>query len=226
MIKLSASLIKDFLVCPGKAYYRVYQPEQAEQTNAMTVGTIVHEIIETCWMDRDKAINKIDEKINEYNIYTGADKIYKCINNFFEMFSGVLTEEDIIEQYFKIPYKDDVFLTGRIDRIHNTVIFDWKTSSSEPDDITKDIQFILYDLAYKKLYGKPPGAVVYVSLMKKKLHHYEPNPIIVSEFENHIIPHVIESIREKKFTRTGLFGYKSCLFCSFSNACHTDLGLE
>ena len=45
-VRLSASLIRDYIVCPKRAYYRLYEPEQAIADAPTNIGIIVHALLE------------------------------------------------------------------------------------------------------------------------------------------------------------------------------------
>lgn len=228
-LRLSASMIKDFLSCDRKAYYRLNQPEEQEQTYQMAVGSIVHNVLEEAWNDYDKAIELAESKIKQYNLKRGSSIVFKSIVSFFDHFTYLVNEDDTIEEYFKIPYADDITLVGKFDRItKDGIMIDWKTGSIAPTDIGNDVQFILYEYAYTKLRGEPPKRIFYVSLPTRKVVPYERNEILIKEFFNVTLPYVAEglkySMKNNYFVRTGMFGYKICDNCAFSDVCYKELG--
>lgn len=234
-IRLSASMIKDFLSCERKAYYRMNKPEEQEQTYQMAVGSIVHDTLEKYWNNYDKAIEVAENKIKEYNLKRGTSNVFRSLVNFFEHFTYLVKEDDTIEQYFKIPYEMnhwgefDFSLVGKFDRVtKDGIIIDWKTGSLVPTDISGDIQFILYEYAYTKLYGEKPRRMFYVSLPTQKIIQYTPNEALIKEFITVTLPYVADSlaynIKNNNFIRTGLFGYKICNNCPFVNVCYKEIG--
>jgi len=229
-IRLSASMIKDFLSCNRKAYYRINQPEEQEQTYQMTVGTIVHESLENHWNDYDKAIKLAENHIMSYNLKRGSSIIYRSLVSFFEHFTYLVDETDTVEQFFRIPYGNDLTIVGKFDRVtKDGIIIDWKTGSVVPTDISGDIQFILYEYAYTKLYGEKPKKMYYVSLPTRKIVTYEPNEALIKEFFNVTLPYVADglefNLKRNLFVRTGLFGYKICDNCPFTDVCYKEIGI-
>ncbi len=226
MIKLSASLIKDYLSCPKKAYYRINFPEQAVQTEEMVAGIIVHEILEQYWMNRVLALKSIDEKIKKYNLSNDylKNNIKICINNFFNSFHYLTSNTDEIEKYFKIPYSKDVTLVGKMDRItKDSVVIDWKTSPKNMGNfISNDLQFIIYYKAYTILYSKEPRNVFYISLLKNKIVEFVPDNNYIEELWNIIIPDLAIKIKNKEFNHTGLFN-DSCRNCQYQTICFKEL---
>ena len=106
-----------------------------------------------------------------------------------------------------------------MDRIHNNVIFDWKTGEVPPEDINRDPQFILYYIAYKKLFSREPSGVVYADLYSKKSYLFKPDKDVLAEFQEEIIPGIIKAISSNNFPRYGFYGYRVCTKCSFKGVC-------
>jgi CRISPR/Cas system-associated exonuclease Cas4 (RecB family) len=232
-VHLSASLVKDFLSCPKKAYYRINRTGQSEQTTEMAVGSLVHEVLEKNWLERKAALGTAATLVDTYGLPGEIIKANKMINSFFDMFpQGFFSEDDSIESYFKVPYRKDVLLTGKIDRIHNGIVYDWKTGSSPPDDINRDPQFIIYYMAYKRLYKTEPKTLCYVSLSNKRIYYFTPIKEVIEEFEDLVIPSIVSSIRDNRFPRNGMFDYRICqreypkYRCPFQNVCWPELGIK
>lgn len=231
MIKISESMIKDFILCPKRADFRINYAGESIPTSKEAAGSIVHAVLEKSWHNSKEALDEVEIQIKKYNIKIETKPIYKCIANFFSTFRDMVGEGDTIETYFKIPYTSNldsnVQLVGRIDRITTTgIILDWKTGDSEPEDIERDVQCMFYYLAYKKLYGKEPIGVYLAYLAKKKLIMYKPNLVFIHELEYDIIPAVIKGIKSRSFPRYGLFQYRACSNCNFNTICFEELGLS
>jgi len=229
-LRLSASMIKDFLSCSKKAQYRLYSPEQQEPTYQMAIGTIVHEALELHWDNFDAAMKFAEDKVRTTNLKRGSGIVFRCLLNYFENFTYLVKDTDKVEQFFRFPYNKNVTLVGKFDRItEDGIMIDWKTGYNAPTDISNDVQFMLYDYAYTKLYGEKPKHIYYVSLQGKKIIPYEENPRLVEEFFTSVLPYVIDtlsfSIKNNYYVRTGLFGYKVCDNCSFSDMCFKELGV-
>jgi len=224
-IRLSASLIRDYIVCPKRAYYRLYEPEQAISDASTNVGIIVHKLIEEYWANSNTMASHVSELLEKNNLKEKRDEVIECIVN-FERFRRYLYPNDIIEKFFSLPY-DNTLIVGKMDRItEDGIIFDWKTGKYPPYSLTRDPQFILYYLAYKKMFGKKPRAIYYASLAKGTLTMFKPDEKIVWDFEQILLPTVLRQLRGKVFPRYGLYNYKTCNNCSYYNHCFTELGTD
>lgn len=226
MLRISESLIKLYLSCPKKAFYYQNLPGEIIITNKAAIGIAVHKVLETSWRNSKEALAELEIQLQKNNIRTGKETAYKSIANFFKMFHELVGEDDVIEKYFKIPIGDGVFITGRLDRISHDIVIDWKTGDLEPEDIKRDVQCLMYYLAYRKLYKKEPAGVYLVFLAKNKILSFLPEQPYIDEFENHIIPFVVNGIKQGQFPRTGLFGYRICRNCPYQNICFQDLGVD
>jgi CRISPR/Cas system-associated exonuclease Cas4 (RecB family) len=227
LIRISESLIKDFLLCPKRADFRINYSGESIQTSKEATGSIVHAVLERSWRNSKEALEEIEIQIRKYNLKSDSKLIYKCIANYFSTFRNMVGEGDTVETFFNIPFSKGVQLVGRIDRITtNGIVIDWKTGESEPEDIERDIQCMFYYLAYKKLYGREPSGVYLAFLAKKKLIMYKPNPLLLNKLEYEIIPTVIRGIKNQEFPHNGLFQYHACKNCNFINSCWGNLGLE
>jgi len=201
-------------------------PEESIATQPMALGTAVHSTLEKSWRSSKEALAELEVQLDKNNVKIGREKAYKSIANFFKSFQELVSEDDVIEKYFRIPVGNDIFLTGKLDRVSNGIVIDWKTGVTEPEDIERDTQCMFYYTAYRKLYNKEPAGVYLVFLAKNKIVSYVPNLAFLNEFENHTIPFVINGIRNNWYPRNGLFSYRACQNCSFNNICYQELGQE
>jgi hypothetical protein len=224
MINISASTLKDYMDCPKKVDFRLNYSGSGAQTTPQLMGTIVHYVIEKYWQNDRVALAEMRKQFTKYPELDNKErtKIELCIQNFFQLYGNILTVDDQIERFFKIPWGKDVQLVGKLDRIHNHVIYDWKTGAA-PEDINRDPQFILYYLAYRKLFNRDPAAVSYVSLPTMKTYLFKPVPEYIDELLG-IIPLVASQIKQKHFPKYGLFSYRTCINCAFQKPCwgHSD----
>jgi len=225
---ISQSAIKDFISCNKRYYYRVNFAEEAVSTIEMTIGTIIHKILEDSWNDKAKAIDLAYKLSLSYSLNkTDINTILLLVNNYFENFKSLVTEDDIIEYNFTVPYKDNIYITGKFDRINqkgNHLVIDWKTGNSFFGGTSTDIQSIIYYNSYKQLSSDIP-TLMYAFLKDNKLVRYTPDQTYIDVVYNEIIPDMIEAIRLNSFPHQGLFN-NSCKRCSFKNICFKELGKE
>jgi RecB family exonuclease len=226
MIRLSASLIKDYLSCYRKGFYRLYHPEEAIQTHEMARGSLVHKVIEDHWNDRDAGYKALPDLYKQFNIKRDYDFIDQCLNNYYKLWSTMLKEDDLTEKFFNFNINDEIEIVGRLDRVTDGKVLDWKTSWEKPESISNDAQFILYEWAYQKMFNKDPEGLYYVHLKSGHMVKYERNESAVDILKHTIIPAIVKNIKNKNFDPTGLFGYKICDRCVFVNDCWTQLSIE
>lgn len=228
MIRLSASLINDFLTCSQRAYYRINHPEQSVETSEMAVGSVVHKAIEKHWNNKEAATELLLDQCLRRGLY--FEKAQKLLENFFINFQQFLREDDVVEKLFELSWNKDAVFVGKMDRVNVEagIVFDWKTSSKPPKSITANPQFILYNYAFKRLYGAAPSLVAYASLSTGKLIKYESDSRVIDEFFGGVVPRIIDAIKGNHFSKDGLFGYEcwknpaysnSCYYCSFQDFC-------
>lgn len=217
---ISASMIKDILSCSMKGYYRMFKPEVTEQTVPLQIGSIVHSIIETKWMNYNQAILEAGNKCIglDDEIY---QKVCGYLTVFFENFTYLLSYDDIVEKNFSIDIGSGINLVGKIDRLNpdTGILLDWKTTNRVPSHIDNDIQFIIYNYAYRKIYKKQPALVALAALKSGKLIKFNHNEFYEDTLFNDIIPYVIDIMKNKKFAREGMFHHELARMSSESNLC-------
>jgi CRISPR/Cas system-associated exonuclease Cas4 (RecB family) len=225
VIQISASSLKDILVCPKRVYYRINHGGESVSSEEMQTGTIVHKVIETYWDNKTAGLKLLEDEIIKYKVEDAKllRRARKCTDNFYKGYSSSLGAKDEVEKYFKVQYTKNIVFVGKIDRIHNNVVYDWKTSELPPEDINRDAQFIMYYLAYKKMYDREPTALVYASLFSNKRYIFKPEERYINEFEKKVIPFVVATIKDNTFPRNGLFNFMACKRCSFKELCYQDL---
>jgi hypothetical protein len=140
------------------------------------------------------------------------------MENYFYNFFPLMSANFKAEQRFKIPLERDVFVVGKLDRIADGKVFDWKTARKPLTNIDNNIQFILYNWAFKKLYGAEPSGVYYAALTNGSLVKYNGNPIVEDFLFGEVVPQLVEAIRSKNYIHNGIFR-KSCFRCSYSDTC-------
>lgn len=222
MIYLSQSSIYDFLICSQRYKFRIFDAESAEKTlgdTAQNIGSAVHNIVELYWQHRDNIAVKTIEKTYKITEASSLKSIDICLNNFYTTISPLLSGRDLIEFPFKVRFNKDAFIVGRMDRVTDDgILFDWKTSYNVPDSIDKNLQFILYYWAYKKMFKKEPKDIFLVSLSKNKLLKFNLNKQYYDELIENIIPAIIKEIQAGLFYKEGI--YKgACEHCAFNKIC-------
>jgi hypothetical protein len=218
-IYLSASSIKDFISCSKKVEYRYKKPFPEVVSKAMLLGKIAHYIFEAGWKDRDLANSILVEQADKHKLLK-ADRttLSFYIDMFFLNFQPALRDDDLIEHQFKIPLHDDVYLVGKIDRISNGNVYDWKTGSRVSKSLSNDIQCIVYDFAYRSLFNKTASGVCLGILAKGQLVPFVRDELYYREVFSNIIPRMIKTIKADNFERTGMFNH-SCYWCQYKEGC-------
>lgn len=219
-IHISYSLLAEYLSCQRKPLYRIQFPELFIPNKEMVIGSAVHSALEKHSDDYrsavNYAINYLD--LNSLNDRDNAGFAIKCLDNFFENFSQHLKVTDAIEYKFKIALADGIFLVGKIDRISDKKLFDWKTTRNPPSRLFNDLQFIIYNWAYRRTFGEPPIANYYGALSTGNLvQHVGTEDAEIYVF-NEIIPQVIHNIKDNIFPHTGFFT-KACYRCPYKDTC-------
>jgi CRISPR/Cas system-associated exonuclease Cas4 (RecB family) len=221
---LSASSIKDYLLCTKKFYYRTSKQFEFTENPSMQLGTVVHSIIEKYW---DLSLEDLlSELVNEcMDRKLGSDMLEKgtkSLTNFYHKRDlWGLSIDDKIEYSFKLPMSADVFLVGKIDRItKDGILLDWKTESSPPENIDLVPQFIVYDYAYKRLFDR--NATIYsVGIYTDTQVMYKRNTVAYNEMIQSVIPNMADNIRANRFSREGMFSGK-CFRCPYKEVCLGD----
>lgn len=223
MIYLSASSIRDFLKCSKMYYYRTQHPEESVDTEGAIIGKVVHGAVERYWDDEAGAFRYAADKIKEQDVSAKASsKILHCVDSFFGLSGELgLTADDKIEYYFKEKMPEDYMLVGKMDRIipdRNTVI-DWKTGKTR-NYLNNDVQFIIYYVMYKKLFGKFP-VVLQIDLNSGIVTPFQPTKLYIDTLFNSVIPMILERIRRQQLYKEGYFN-GACYGCSFIPICNAD----
>ena len=133
--------------------YRITKPFPVEVSKEMLIGTAMHKILESGWEDNNTAYKLVDEMVAKYG-FTKSDKVNMSfmVDMFFLNFSNLVSSTDMIEHNFKLKLYEDVFLVGKMDRISNGNVIDWK-SGKVAKNVDNDVQCMIYDFAYTKLFG-------------------------------------------------------------------------
>jgi CRISPR/Cas system-associated exonuclease Cas4 (RecB family) len=220
-IYLSASSLKDFIACNRKLYYRFNKGDiEVQETKDMIVGNIVHYAIEKFWdLYPGASFYMIGEcKKLLPNDTESVDYALACYRIYVENFKKFLSYDDDIEYKFKVPFEKDVFIVGKMDRISQGRVFDWKTDRRPLTNVSNEVQFILYNWAFKKQFGANPSGVYYASLMNGSLIRYSSDPVNEDALFTEVIPQALQAIKNKEYPRNGIFR-RSCCKCPYVGVC-------
>lgn len=218
-IYLSASSIADFIKCPQKVLYRVKKTVQEEKSKDMTIGIIAHYAIEKGWTHREKAYAIVAQEVKKEGLKkSDQTNLEFMMDIFFLNFQERLAPTDLIEHRFKIPLYDDVYIVGKMDRVSGGNLYDWKTSSKLPSKLGNDVQCIVYDWAYTKLFDKKPNSICVAGLSTGELVPYKADQFYTNELFNRVIPRMIKTVRHDEYERLGLFNH-SCFRCPWKTGC-------
>lgn len=213
-MRLSQSSISTYLQCPKK-YQLHREVEESQITVDMKIGTDIHKLIEDYTTDEnfEKEAAKIRLTMDNFTS-AKKEKFDTCCKNFLQMGKKYITNNDKIEYPFEVKLNGDVYV-GRFDRIVGDTIIDWKTSKVS-QIIDDSIQCIVYESAYKKIFGKTPK-VVMVSLLTGTAVEFIHTKIADIFFEE-VVPHVVRGMKNKDYPRLGLYN-NACYLCTYKEEC-------
>lgn len=216
---VSASAIASYIECDTKVFYRITKKIDQVQSREMIMGEIAHKVIEREWKNLDEALQLAVQLCGIRELDSmGVNSVLHFVRTFFDSFQGYVTPEDKIEYRFKTKLWDDVYLVGVFDRIANGNVFDWKTNANPPKRLENNVQFILYDLAYNKIFGTSPSGLYLASLKKGSLVKYKENTLYSKELIERIVPDYVETVRKGNYLKNGLFN-GSCFRCPYKTDC-------
>lgn len=220
-IRLSASTISDYISCPRKVYYRRYYPELAEKSDALILGSLVHDTLEKFSHDFLSAMDYIASQNVSPKI---KEEAIKMVSNYFSVFKEFVTDNDKIEDFVRFSSGDFEFV-AKIDRHNDKRIIDWKTSKkSKGNGIDTDIQSIVYAEAFKSIYGDEPEQILFINLRNKDISNAKIRTDFRDYFWNELVPYVYSGIKNEIYPATGWFQYYApCRFCSYREVCRADV---
>jgi CRISPR/Cas system-associated exonuclease Cas4 (RecB family) len=235
-INLSASSIKDFLVCSKRYYYRINSIGNSVPNDGMAVGSTVHYAIETCWnknysVAMRSALSYMQKNNISFTDNFYSNKISVSLKNFFANYKFLLTKNDETEKKFKIDFSNNVCFVGRIDRIikssdGNNMLVDWKTSQRDPFTIDIDPQFLLYKYAYEILYGRKPARVLYINVYTNRMLSLTNDADNYKKLFSVTVPEIISRIKSNNYALEGLKKRNACKYCQFREQCMADRGVK
>lgn len=222
-LHLSATSIKDFLVCNQRYYYRINYPEESSTNEDMEVGTGIHKLVEVHALD-ENFMKLAEEASKRFTAKKYADKYFQCAYNFYHdpFIHQIISKDDLVEKSFKIKIAEDVYIVGKMDRVtEDGVVIDWKTSKNTPKSIDDDIQFLVYYWAYHKLFSKRPAIVMHYNLYNGEYVTLKITDKYNTLFDE-VIPGIIRQIKSGNYYKSGIYT-GGCYMCNFKQFC---LGVE
>lgn len=215
MESYSYSALSLFSHCPYDWKIQYIDKFRQEPTPALIYGRAVHDAQE--YYNRLNAVGVAPKKEDVGNIIEKHIDAYKGIDekereNLKSYGRGALDNivdngEYVVEQSektFKVPLYN-FYLKGRIDGItQGWKIYELKTSSRkyDLDVISENHQRIIYEIAFRILFGRPSNGIVYKVIYKRKKPTTDFIETTVTEEE-------IETA--KKWVLTQVLGIRKCL---------------
>jgi CRISPR/Cas system-associated exonuclease Cas4 (RecB family) len=221
-IYISASLIKDYISCPRKAFYRLYRQEEFISTEEIFIGNIIHKCLERYWNSKEDAYKFIVDNSTESTLPICTN----LLDNYFTHIRKIVFPEDQVEASFKIPLASSVSLVGKMDRVGKIGVIDWKTGSRNPKTIDNDTQFMVYYIAYKHKFGEYPKKVLYVSLKEPRIIEFTPRKYLLDTLVKCVIPKLIYDIKKNNLPPLGLLNRNTCSYCNYKETCLKDFNYE
>lgn len=224
-IYLSASSIADFIQCSQKVLYRRTKPFPELKSKDMILGSILHSALEKGWNNRERAYSIIrSEAKAEGLLKSDVVNLEFKVDLFFLNFAHLVGPDDLIEYNFKLALYDDVFIVGKMDRISGGNVLDWK-SGKVSSRLGGDVQCIIYDYAFRNIFGKTPNSICLASLSTGDLVPYVEDKLCVREVFDNAIPNMIRTIKNNTYWRMGLFNH-ACFRCPFKVGCLGSGGVD
>ena len=91
MIYISASTIKDMLICSYKRHHALYNKDKIEKTPQIIVGEIVHDSIKKYPKDPENGANYIRKTAKWYNLTDNYETYSQmCLTGYFKKFYPLL----------------------------------------------------------------------------------------------------------------------------------------
>ncbi|MDO9027709.1 MAG: ATP-dependent DNA helicase [Candidatus Roizmanbacteria bacterium] len=237
--KFSFSQLNSFKTCPLQYKYQYILKIPTIPTAAESFGITIHQTLQKFYSEFLK-----NKKMNEKDLLIIYKKTWipigyaslahqnrmkkegeKMLVNFYKKFHSSNLKIIALEKLFKIKIANDVYLTGKIDRIdslnkNEIEIIDYKTGKKPSEhELTKSLQLTIYALAAndKNLFNKKLGDInltfYYLQMPEKiSLKRNEENLIKTKEE----IINMVAEIRKNEFPANP---GKHCDFCSFKIIC-------
>lgn len=227
---LSASKLKTFVGCNKRYQYQYIERFPQDKHPAAALGTAVHATIDKVYKQRQDPVSlfikEFTKELYDANLnldpfvlarYT-ADGIamvgdYNYLDN-----NPTATE---VEFRLKFPNDSQAICTihGFIDQIYDWGFVDLKTNKQKPkqEDLNSDLQFILYQWAYKQITGNPAMFSVWHHLRtQERLNAYVLNK---EAFAEKTIEDILTAKQSGEYPKNRAY---HCRWCPFKEPCFAE----
>lgn len=232
MTHLSATFIKDYIVCPQRAKYRLDKVTQ-KPSCYMIRGTAIHETLDNkdiitaedaklfCFVKFSELVN---EQEVEFPYRVTFANMAKQNNTMLDYYYNCVNKEEPPVKESEVFFRVDINGTevvGKMDQIRGKNIYDWKTRTKPVDYkmLAADYQFTLYGMAYKELYGEYPENIYYGALWEGKLYKMERTRKDYKYLED-VASKIVFGLENEIFPRN--YGEENCKWCAYKHKCFND----
>jgi hypothetical protein len=230
---LSASKLKTYKLCSQRYKYQYVDKLPSPKHPAAALGSAVHATIDKVFKQRQDPVSlfiqEFNHELHNYNIsldhlsYGYAKSLSDGIAMVGDYpFSSYTPKETEVEFWEGFPNdSSSIKIHGYIDQLYDWGIVDLKTNARKPkqEDLDNDLQFILYQWAFKKLTGSYPRKVLWYHLRTQE--ELAADVIGKEHIAEQAIDQIVYSLQEDLFSP--VVGYQ-CKFCPFVDRCITDNG--
>ncbi|MFA9288834.1 MAG: ATP-dependent helicase [Weeksellaceae bacterium] len=235
----SYTQLETYKRCPLQYKYQYVLQIPTQANSAASFGSTIHIVLQKFYeefmQDKTLGLERMLELLKThwipvgYTSTTQQDRMKKegerMLTEYFNQFHTSEVEVERLECLFKIRVEDELFLTGKMDRVDKKAdgvieIIDYKTGSMPKEkDLQKNIQLSLYAIAAgdKGTFGKPLSQIkltfYYLQDMKKITMEKTEADIVLAKQE---VQNTVKNIRAGDFTpNVGPW----CDFCPFRMIC-------
>jgi DNA helicase-2/ATP-dependent DNA helicase PcrA len=235
----SYSQLNSFKTCPLQYKYLYVMKIPTLPTASASFGTTIHKTLQDFYSEfiKNKRVNK--KKLMDiykktwvpvgYSSKAHEDRMKKegkkILDNYFDKYHNSSLNILGLEKLFKIKIADEIFLTGKIDRIDKLKggeieIIDYKTGKKPADrELTRNMQLTIYSLAAhdKNLFNKKLSDInlTFYYLQSPEKITLQKNEEDLDKTKGEIIE-MVEKIKLNKFPANP---GRHCDFCSFKIIC-------
>lgn len=235
----SYSQLNSYKTCPLQYKYLYVLKIPTLPTDSASFGTTIHKTLQDFYIEfmKDKKVNKkqlmdiykktwipigYSSKAHETQMKKTGKKI---LSNYFDKYHNSSLNILELEKLFKIKISEDIFLTGKIDRIdklnkNEIEIIDYKTGKKPSEkELVKNMQLTIYSLAAhdRNLFNKKLSDInlTFYYLQEPEKITLKKNADDLIKTKEDII-NTVEEIRQNKFSaKPGIH----CKFCTFKIIC-------